>query len=231
MFLQLLGPALLNSTTNPVLFSMPNINAWQLRLRFISAVGGKLPVTWYPEDFAVNVPMTNMNMRPDNATGYPGRTYRFYTGKTVYAFGYGLSYTKFNHNLVQAPELLSLPLDACSQMKSNSCEALSVTHTKCQDLSMEVHVDVKNVGPRDGAHVLFLFSTPPSNSLETPQKQLIRFRKVHVKAGNIKSVQVTLDVCKDLSIVDQAGTRMLPVGSHLLHIGDLQHSVSLQISD
>nr|AJP06250.1 BXL1 [Pinus tabuliformis] len=193
--------------------------------------GGKLPVTWYPEDFAVNVPMTNMNMRPDNTTGYPGRTYRFYTGNTVYSFGYGLSYTKFNHNLVKAPELVSLPLDACSQMKSNSCEALSVTHTKCQGLSLEVHVDVNNAGSRDGSHVLFLFSAPPSSTLETPQKQLIQFRKVHVHAGATERVLFNLDVCKDLSIVEQTGTRMLPVGSHLLHIGDLQHSVSVQISN
>ncbi|PNT63716.1 hypothetical protein BRADI_4g20240v3, partial [Brachypodium distachyon] len=53
---------------------------------------GRLPVTWYPEEFT-NVPMTDMRMRADPANGYPGRSYRFYQGKTVYKFGYGLSYS------------------------------------------------------------------------------------------------------------------------------------------
>lgn len=194
--------------------------------------GGRLPVTWYPQDFAAKIPMTNMNMRPDPATGYPGRTYRFYTGKTVYMFGDGLSYTNFKHTLVHAPKLISLPLNgkhSCSRKNSNSCEAVRITHTKCQDLFMEVRVEVKNVGKRDGGHVLFLFSSPPSHH-HAPKKQLLGFRKLHVQAGAMESVHFTLNVCKDLSIVDKTGTRKLPVGSHLLHIGDLQHSVSLQIS-
>lgn len=57
--------------------------------------GGKLPMTWYLESFT-NVPMTNMNMRADPANGYPGRTYRFYTGDLLYGFGHGLSYTSFS---------------------------------------------------------------------------------------------------------------------------------------
>ncbi|TVU02887.1 hypothetical protein EJB05_51595, partial [Eragrostis curvula] len=44
---------------------------------------GKLPVTWYPEEFT-KFPMTDMRMRADPASGYPGRSYRFYNGKTVY---------------------------------------------------------------------------------------------------------------------------------------------------
>lgn len=194
--------------------------------------GGRLPVTWYPQDFAAKIPMTNMNMRPDPATGYPGRTYRFYTGKTVYMFGDGLSYTNFKHTLVHAPKLISLPMDgkhSCSHKSSNSCEAIRVTHTKCQNFFLEVHVEVSNVGRREGGHVLFLFSSPPSKH-HAPKKQLLGFRKLHLQAGAMEKVHFTLDVCKDLSIVDKTGTRKLPVGSHLLHIGDIQHSVSLQIS-
>eukprot|EP01018_Ginkgo_biloba_P027396 Gb_19020 [translate_table: standard] len=193
--------------------------------------GGRLPVTWYPQDFAAKIPMTNMNMRPDPATDYPGRTYRFYTGKVVYMFGDGLSYTSFQHTLVHAPKLISVPMDSkhrCTQQNINSCEAIHVTHTKCQDLYLEVHVDVKNIGLRDGGHVLFLFSTPPSHH-NSPQKQLLGFRKVHVPSGAQKQVHFTLDICKDLSIVDKTGIRKLPMGSHLLHIGDIKHSISLQI--
>ena len=44
--------------------------------------------------------MTDMRMRADPASGYPGRTYRFYTGPKVYEFGYGLSYTKYSYKLL-----------------------------------------------------------------------------------------------------------------------------------
>ncbi|KAL0375973.1 UNVERIFIED_CONTAM: Beta-xylosidase/alpha-L-arabinofuranosidase 1 [Sesamum calycinum] len=57
------------------------------------------------------VNMTDMHMRPNPDTGYPGRTYRFYKGPTVFSFGDGLSYSTFNHNLVRAPKLVSVPLE------------------------------------------------------------------------------------------------------------------------
>ncbi|KAL1562309.1 putative beta-D-xylosidase 7 [Salvia divinorum] len=56
--------------------------------------GGKLPVTWYPKEFS-KVAMTDMRTRPDPSQGYPGGTYRFYTGPTVYEFGYRLSYSNY----------------------------------------------------------------------------------------------------------------------------------------
>jgi len=56
----------------------------------------RLPVTWYPADFA-NVSMRNVSLRPDVANNYPGRTYRFYNREPVYEFGYGLSYTSFTY--------------------------------------------------------------------------------------------------------------------------------------
>lgn len=195
--------------------------------------GGRLPVTWYPEEFSINVNMTNMTMRADPATGYPGRTYRFYTGQTVFEFGDGMSYTSFNITVVHAPELISVPVDekySCSPTQSESCETVSLTNTKCENMSLQVDVDVNNIGNRDGSHVLFLFSTAPSNNVDAPNKQLIDFKKVYVEAGATERVIFTPDVCKDLSIVDKTGTRMLPVGSRLLYIGDLEHSVSLQIS-
>jgi len=195
--------------------------------------GGRLPVTWYPEEFAVKVPMTDMNMRPDPARGYPGRTYRFYTGKTVYKFGDGLSYTKFEHTLVNAPKALSLPTRGRRTCPTNSkpSVAVRVTHIRCQHLAVKIAVDVKNAGSRDGSQVLFLFSTPPySNRLNPPTKQLIGFRKVHLQAGATQRVRFRLNACKDLSVVDKAGTRKLPLGTHQLHIGDLQQPVSFQIT-
>jgi len=43
--------------------------------------------------------MTDMAMRPDPSRNYEGKTYRFYTGKPVFEFGHGLSYTKFSYSI------------------------------------------------------------------------------------------------------------------------------------
>lgn len=194
--------------------------------------GGRLPVTWYPQDFVTRVPMTNMNMRPDRATGYPGRTYRFYTGKAVYPFGYGLSYTTFSHSLVHAPEMISLSLHENQLLSchgtNNSCNSVNVENTKCEGLLLDVHLDVQNTGSIDGGHAVLLFSSPPAVH-GAPQKNMVGFRKVHVGAGATERVHFSIDVCKDLSIADESGAKKLLLGSHLLHVGDVQHSLNLQI--
>ncbi|XP_020221134.1 beta-xylosidase/alpha-L-arabinofuranosidase 1-like, partial [Cajanus cajan] len=61
---------------------------------------GRLPMTWYPQSYVDKVPMTNMNMRADPATGYPGRTYRFYKGETVFSFGDGISFSSVEHKIL-----------------------------------------------------------------------------------------------------------------------------------
>ncbi|PWA98787.1 glycosyl hydrolase family protein [Artemisia annua] len=65
---------------------------------------GRLPMTWYPQSFAEKVSMTNMNMRPDLATGHPAYTYRFYKGETVYPFGFGLSYSSHASTVMIKPK-------------------------------------------------------------------------------------------------------------------------------
>ena len=45
----------------------------------------------YPVDYVNQVAYDNMTMRVS-----PGRTYKFYTGKPVFEFGTGLSYTTFS---------------------------------------------------------------------------------------------------------------------------------------
>lgn len=37
---------------------------------------GRLPITWYRSSYTAAVSPLDLNMRPDGATGHPGRTYR-----------------------------------------------------------------------------------------------------------------------------------------------------------
>ncbi|TKY61728.1 beta-D-xylosidase 2 [Spatholobus suberectus] len=193
--------------------------------------GGKLPVTWYPEEYLTKLPMTNMAMRASKSAGYPGRTYRFYNGRVVYPFGHGLTYTHFVHTLASAPTVVSVPVNGHrrANVTNFSNRAIRVTHTRCGKLSITLQVDVKNVGSRDGTHTLLVFSAPPAGGGQWAlEKQLVAFEKVHVPAKGQQRVGVNIHVCKLLSVVDRSGIRRIPLGEHSLHIGDVKHSVSLQ---
>ncbi|XP_064965802.1 beta-D-xylosidase 4-like [Musa acuminata AAA Group] len=189
---------------------------------------GRLPVTWYPQSFADSVPMTDMRMRADPSTGYPGRTYRFYTGDTVYEFGDGLSYTDYTHHLVKAPQLVSIPLEEGHSCDSRQCKSVDLAGTGCNDLGFDVHLRVRNSGNRAGSHTVFLFSTPPAVH-GAPRKHLVGFEKVFLGPKAVGQVVFKVDVCKDLSVVDELGNRKLALGSHVLHVGSLKHSLSLKV--
>ncbi|KAF4352156.1 hypothetical protein F8388_010522 [Cannabis sativa] len=191
---------------------------------------GRLPMTWYPQSYVEKVPMDNMNMRPDPTTGYPGRTYRFYTGETIYAFGDGLSYTQFHHHLVNAPKLVNIPLSEGHACRSSRCTSLDLDDSSysCENLAFDVNLRVKNMGKRSGFQTVFLYSSPPSIH-NSPNKHLLGFEKVFVQAQSESAVKFSVNVCKDLSLVDEVGTRKVALGHHLLHIGDLKHSLSLRV--
>ncbi|KAJ7946694.1 Beta xylosidase [Quillaja saponaria] len=189
---------------------------------------GRLPMTWYPNSYVQKVPMTNMNMRPGTSNGYPGRTYRFYTGETVFSFGDGLSYSKFNHQLVQAPESVSIPLEEDHICHSSECKSLNVVQEKCQDLAFDIHLKIKNMGKASGSHTVFLFSSPPSVH-NSPRKHLLGFQKVFLTGRTESLVRFKVDVCKDLSVVDELGSRKVALGEHVLHVGSLTHSLSVRI--
>eukprot|EP00731_Ephydatia_muelleri_P031010 Em0022g524a len=120
---------------------------------------GRLPYTMYPGDYVTQVSMFNMTMR-----GPPGRTYKFYTGASVYPFGYGLSYTTFSYEWTG------------DQFKSDH----RVSHL-ASEFAVNYQVTVTNMGKISGAVSVLAFVT--SDVPGAPLQQLFGFQKVMLDPG------------------------------------------------
>ncbi|XP_057949592.1 probable beta-D-xylosidase 6 [Malania oleifera] len=198
--------------------------------------GGRLPITWYPESFT-DVPMTDMNMRPDPSRGYPGRTYRFYTGDRVYDFGHGLSYSNFTYKLLSAPTRISLLgfIKAGSHEEQLHQRGDGVDYIfidvveSCASLAFNVLISVTNIGEMDGSHVVMLFSRLPKMLSGAPKKQLIGFSRVYASSYKSTETSILVDTCEHLTLANEHGKRILPLGDHVLVLEDLQFSVSIEI--
>jgi beta-glucosidase len=122
------------------------------------------------------------------------RTYRYFTGEPLYGFGEGLSYTTFEYGGMK----------------------LSNPSLRAGD-TLDVEVDVKNTGKRDGDEVAELYITFPKLP-GAPLRALRGFSRVHLKAGEQKHVKLTLSP-RDLSYVNEAGDRLVATGDYLITIG------------
>ncbi|XP_057820324.2 probable beta-D-xylosidase 7 isoform X2 [Cryptomeria japonica] len=192
--------------------------------------GGRLPMTWYPQDF-VKVPMTDMNMRPNHQTGYPGRTYRFYRGKTVFKFGHGLSYSRYSHkfssstmkeiyvNVTEAKQ--AQPLD------KENIHHIHVEDTHCEGLKFRSHIIVENHGTMSGRHSVLLYSKSPATHKGVPHKQLIGFKNVHIPANHKAKVRFIVKPCEHFGTVEENGRRVLAFGSHFLISDGVQYPVTI----
>ncbi|KAJ9705229.1 hypothetical protein PVL29_003340 [Vitis rotundifolia] len=196
--------------------------------------GGRSPFTWYPQEYVDQVPMTDMNMRPNATANFPGRTYRFYTGKSLYQFGHGLSYSTFYKFIKSAPTTVLVHLlpqmDRPNIFSSNyltmpnpntNGQAIDISAIDCRNLSnIDIVIGVKNAGEIDGTHVVLAFWKPPRSGVRgAPRVELVGFDRVEVKRGKTEMVGMRLDVCGKISNVDEQGKRKLVMGMHTLVVG------------
>lgn len=90
--------------------------------------------------------------------------------KPLFPFGHGISYTTFQYGKVTADK---------KEMNANS--------------TMTFSVNVKNTGSRDGSEIVQLYISDLKSSLPRPVKELKGFDKVYLKAGEEKTVTITID--------------------------------------
>lgn len=190
-------------------------------------------MTWYPQDFT-KVPMTDMRMRAEPSSGYPGRTYRFYKGKKVFEFGYGLSYSNYSYELVSVTRNeISLSSVFDQKVKnSNSVGYKMVTGLGaefCEKSKFSVTVRVKNQGKMTGKHPILLFVKQEKLGSGRPVKKLVGFQSVKLNAGENAEIKYRLSPCEHLSTANEEGLMVIEEGFQYLLVGDEEYPINIII--
>jgi beta-glucosidase len=150
--------------------------------------GGRLPLTFYRglEDLP---PFDDYSME--------GRTYRYYKGTPLYAFGAGLSYTSFDYQPLQIQAVDGAPQNG-----------------------VLVTTEIVNTGKRDGDEVAQLYIAPPPFD-GAPRLALRGFERITLKAGERRKVSFRLSQ-RDLSFVTRDGKRQVMPGRYQVSVGSGQ---------
>ena len=131
------------------------------------------------------------------------RTYRYFDGKPLYGFGYGLSYTTFAYSNVKVSP----------QLKAG--DPLTVTG------------DVKNTGSRAGDEVVELYLSQPKQ-FQTPIRVLASFQRIHLEPGQSAHVSLAVDP-RSMGQVDAKGNRVVVPGDYVVSLGGTQPGESASI--
>jgi len=148
---------------------------------------GRLPVTFYAGLDGLPA-FTDYTLK--------GRTYRYFQGKPLWGFGYGLSYASFKYGPVK----------------------LSAESIKAGDpITATVTVTNSSAVPGDEVIEAYL-KTPQAGG---PVHSLAGFQRVNIPAGESKDVTIAVEP-RTLSSVDDQGNRSILEGKYTLTLGGAQ---------
>jgi beta-glucosidase len=153
---------------------------------------GRLPVTFYA---------STAQLPPFEDYSMANRTYRYFTGKPLYGFGYGLSYSTFRFSNLKL-----------SSNQIQAGEPLNAT------------VEITNTSKRAGDEVAELYLEYPQvdrGAAGAPQRALAGFTRVHLGAGATRNVNISLDA-RNFSHVNSKGERTITPGTYRIFIGGSQ---------
>jgi beta-glucosidase len=134
---------------------------------------------------------TTVTYKDDIFVGY--RYFDKYKVSPQFAFGHGLSYSKFEYGKLE---------------------------TSTNNSGVTVRLTIKNASTRDGAEVVELYVKDRKSSLVRPEKELKSFQKVFLKAGETRALSFTLGSDafsffneKDMKWIQEPGAFDILVGS------------------
>ena len=143
----------------------------------LEAPSGKLPVTFY--DNTEELPeFTDYAMK--------GRTYRFFDGKVLYPFGYGLTYS--DTAVTDAVVCKAAAADGCADV--------------------ELEITVRNLGGRATQDVVQVYVHDDEYELAVPHPQLSWFSRVSLEPGEEKKIRAAIPA-RAFTSVDADGERAL----------------------
>jgi beta-glucosidase len=149
---------------------------------------GRLPVTFYA---------SLDQLPPFEDYSMQNRTYRYFQGKPLYSFGYGLSYSTFEYSNLRL---------SSAQLKAGD------------DLTVEV--DVRNTSKVAGDEVGELYlEFPPAPG--APARALRGFQRVHLAPAETRHLTYTLKP-RDLSMVDINGEHVVAPGDYTVFVDGAQ---------
>jgi beta-glucosidase len=121
---------------------------------------GRLPITFY---------RATSDLPAFDDYSMSNRTYRYFNGTPLFAFGHGLSYTKFDYTNAQL-----------STARSDANGTVKISFT------------VKNSGALDGDEVAQVYFRHVNSALPQPNEALCAFTRIHLAAG--QSAHLTLAI-------------------------------------
>lgn len=170
---------------------------------------GKLPIT-FPKRWE-DCSAYNSYMKEDGITRYEDGIYVGYRHfekrniKPLFPFGYGLSYTQFDYGRLKL---------SSNKMSSNG--------------KLEISFRLKNTGNLDGAEIVQLYVRDVLCTVDRPVKELKRFAKVFLKAGETREVKFILDK-SDLAFYDvQTKNWIAEPGEFEILIGTSSEDIKLK---
>ena len=152
---------------------------------------GRLPVTFYSSLDGLPA-FTDYNFRSSGK----GRTYRYFQGKPLWGFGFGLSYSIFKYGPVTV---------SSDTLKAGD----PITAT----------VSVTNISNVTGDEVVEAYLKTPQK--DGPIQSLVGFQRVEIGAGATREVTISIDP-RSISSVDDQGNRSILEGKYELTLGGAQ---------
>jgi beta-glucosidase len=163
--------------------------------------GGKLPIS-LPRHVG-QVPVY-YGHKPSGGRSHWHGDYMDMSTKPLFAFGYGLSYTTFGYH-----ELSVTP----SQARANEI--------------VTIQFELSNLGTVGGEEVIQLYVGDPVASVTRPVKQLKAFKRVWLDPGQVKQVNITLDVAH-LAFYDRDMRYGVEPGKIQVMIGTASDNICLE---
>lgn len=147
-----------------------------------------------------NYPKSGRNAIPGkilpNGTIEFGSQYTIGTPIPIWYFGHGLSYTTFEYKSI----------------------SLSKAKVSKDDKEVVVKVEVANTGDMDGKEVVQVYVDDVLASVEVPNKALKGFKKVLIKAGETKTVEIPIKL-EELMIWSLDNEYVLEPGAFDVYVG------------